>query len=101
MLLVSKKKIGCNHVFSEIHETKLQFGKEGHIYNHGQKCWEGNFILQIPPSPFSMLDFPGEKNGDFSYLKNSNIEYGVGGPQEHGISHILQPIVKKIALGVK
>ena len=45
-------------------------------YNHGQKCWEGNLILQIPTSPFSMLDLPGEKNGDFSYLKNSNIEYG-------------------------
>ena len=70
-------------------------------YNHGQKCWEGNFILQIPPSPFSMLDFPGEKNDDFSYLKNSNIEYGGGGPQEHGISQILQPIVRKIELGVK
>ena len=48
-----------------------------------------------------MLDFPGEKNGDFSYLKNSNIEYGGGGPQEHGISQILQPIVRKIELGVK
>ena len=70
-------------------------------YNHGQKCWEGNFILQIPPSPFSMLDFPGEKNGDFSYLKNSNIEYGGGGSQEHGISQILQAIVRKIELGVK
>ena len=69
--------------------------------NHGQKCWEGNFILQIPPSPFSMLDFPGEKKGDFCYLKNSNIEYGGGGPQEHGISQILQPVVRKIKLGVK
>ena len=35
------------------------------VYNRGQKCWEGNFILQIPPSPFSISDFPGEKNGDF------------------------------------
>ena len=48
-----------------------------------------------------MLDFRGEKNGDFCYLKNSNIEYGGGGPQEHGISQILQPIVRKIELGVK
>ena len=52
--------------------------------NHGQTFWEGNFILQILPSPFSMLDFRGEKNGDFCYLKNSNIEYGGGGPQEQG-----------------
>ena len=58
-------------------------------------------FYRYPPSPFSMLDFPGEKNGDFSYLKNSNIEYGRGGPQEHGISQILQPIVRKIELGVK
>ena len=71
-----------------------------HDCNHGQKCWEGNFILQIPPSPFSMLDFPGGKKGDFCYLKNSNIEYEGGGPQEHGISQILQPIVRKIELGV-
>ena len=48
-----------------------------------------------------MLDFPGGKNGDFCYLKNSNIEYGGGGPQEHVISQILQPIVRKIVLGVK
>ena len=36
-------------------------GHEHISYNHGQKCWEGNFILQIPPSPFSMLDFTGKK----------------------------------------
>ena len=49
----------------------------------------------------NVVGFPRGKNGEFSYLKNSNIEYGGGGPQEHGISQILQPIVGKIELGVK
>ena len=57
-------------------------------YNYGEKCREASFILQIPP-------------GDISCLKNSNNEYGGGGPQEHGICQILQPIVKIIKLGVK
>ena len=53
-------------------------------------------FYRYPPSPISMLDFPGKKNGDFSYLKNSNIEYGGGGPQEHGIFQILQQIVGSV-----
>ena len=28
--------------------------------NRGQKCWEGSIILEITPSPLSMLDFPGK-----------------------------------------
>ena len=44
-----------------------------------------------------MLNF----SGDLSYLKNSNIDYGGGGPQEHAISHILLPKVRKMELGVK
>ena len=54
-------------------------------------------FFQVPPSPFSMLNF----SGDLSYLKNSNIEYGGGRPQEHAISHILLPIVKNVELGVR
>ena len=57
-------------------------------------------FYRYPPPPFQCWIFQG-KNGDFSYLKNSNIEYGGGGPQEHGISQISQPIVRKIELGVK
>ena len=61
-------------------------------------------MLQITPPPtFQCWMFQG-KNGEFSYLKNSNIKYGGGGgggAQEHGISQILQPIVGKIELGVK
>ena len=53
------------------------------------------------PPPFQCWIFQRKKNGDFSYLKNSNIEYGGGGPQEHGISQILQPILRKTELGVK
>ena len=53
------------------------------------------------PPPLFNVGFSRGKNGDFSYLKNSNIEYGGGGPQEHGISQTLQPIVRKIELGVK
>ena len=48
-------------------------------YNHGQKCWEGSFMLQITPLPLFNVGFSRGKNGDFSYLKNSNIKYGGGG----------------------
>ena len=62
-----------------------------------------SFYRQPPPPPLPVFNvgFSRGKTGDFSYLKNSNIEYGGGGPQEHGISQILQPIVRKIELGVK
>ena len=53
------------------------------------------YRYMYPPSPISMLDFPGKKT-DFSYLKNSNIEYEGGGPQEHGIFQILQQIVGSV-----
>ena len=62
---------------------------------------EGSFILQITPLLLINVGFSRGKNGDFSCLKNSNIEYGGGGPQEHGIFQILQPIVRIIELGVK
>ena len=69
-------------------------------YNQGQKCWEGSFILQITPLPVINVGFVMEKKGDFSCLKNSNIEYGGGGGGGH-ISQILQPIVRTIEYGVK
>ena len=53
------------------------------------------------PLPLFNVGFSRGKNGDFSYVKNSNIECGGGKPREHGISQKLQPIVRKIELGVK
>ena len=46
------------------------------------------------------MGFENFENGDFS----STFEYGGGGgagPQEHGISQIVQPIVRIMELGVK
>ena len=65
--------------------------------NPGQKCWEGSVTFEIPPPPLINVGFCTKQNGDFS----SNIEYGGGGPQEHALSQIVQPIVKIIELGVK
>ena len=53
------------------------------------------------PLPLTNVGFPTKKKGDFSCLKNSNIEYGRGGPQEHHISQIVKPIVRIIELAVK
>ena len=66
-------------------------------YNYEQKCWEGSITFEIAPLPLINVGFSTKENGDFS----SNIEYGGGGPQEHAISQIVQPVVRIIELGVK
>ena len=57
----------------------------------------GSIAVEITPLPLINVGFSTKQNADFS----SNIEYGGGGAQEHGISQIVQPIVRIIELGVK
>ena len=74
--------------------------------NPGQKCWEGSVTFEIapfppsPPPPLINVGFCTKQNGDFSDF-SSNTEYGGGGPQEHALSQIVQPIVRIIEVGVK
>ena len=71
--------------------------------NPGQKCWEGSVTFEIapfapPPPSLSMLDFALNKMVTFP---PTSWEYGGGGPQEHALSQIVQPIVTIIELGLK
>ena len=58
--------------------------------------------LEITPLPLINVGFSTKQNGDFS----CNIEYEEGGgrghkSKEHGISQMVQPIVRIMELGVK
>ena len=52
------------------------------------------------PFPLSLLDFPRNKMVTFLLTLNMGVGRGGGGAQEHGISQIVQPIVRIIELGV-
>ena len=88
-----------NNFISSVH---FVFYDKKSVYNCFQTIMDRSVrkvapTLAINPLPLINVAFSTKQNGDFS----SNIEYGGGGPQQHGISQKVQLVVRIMELGVK